>query len=232
MSRKIDLAGQRFGRLVAVREDGRSAAGTARWACICDCGATITTDGRHLRIGHTRSCGCLARELTGARSSARMRGRPALTRVDMAGRRFGRWLVLAIAGAVGDMHAMWLCRCDCGVERVVRGNRLRRGQSQSCGCLHRERASVRQRGRTGPLNASWKGDRAGDSALHLRVVVARGRPRRCEHCGWDDPETRYEWANVSGNYGNVWDFARLCVPCHRLFDAQKALRARALGRRT
>ena len=37
---------------------------------------------------------------------------------------------------------MWKCRCDCGTERVFRLNNLTQGTSQSCGCLHKERAST------------------------------------------------------------------------------------------
>lgn len=32
----------------------------------------------------------------------------------------------------------WLCKCDCGTERIVGGNSLKRGTTRSCGCLSRE----------------------------------------------------------------------------------------------
>ncbi len=35
----------------------------------------------------------------------------------------------------------WLCRCDCETELVVSQNSLRRGNTKSCGCLHRESAA-------------------------------------------------------------------------------------------
>lgn len=56
------------------------------------------------------------------------------------GTRFGRWVVLAFTGRDRNGQNRWLCRCDCGVEREVTGTNLRRGLSQSCGCLQRERA--------------------------------------------------------------------------------------------
>jgi hypothetical protein len=58
-------------------------------------------------------------------------------RVDIAGQRFGRLLVLSYA-ETRQKKAYWLCRCDCGAERVVCGGNLRKGTSQSCGCLHNE----------------------------------------------------------------------------------------------
>lgn len=52
--------------------------------------------------------------------------------VDLSGQTFGRWNV--VYRVEGKSPAHWLCRCDCGVERVVPGQRLRWGTSQSCGC--------------------------------------------------------------------------------------------------
>lgn len=53
--------------------------------------------------------------------------------IDLTGRRFGRYVVLR--RAIGDYsHPMWLCRCDCGAEKVVRGDHLRAGLIQSCRC--------------------------------------------------------------------------------------------------
>ena len=62
MSLKINLEGQRFGRLVAISDAGRSSAGLVVWKCRCDCGSEIIMDSHSLRDGNTRSCGCLQRE--------------------------------------------------------------------------------------------------------------------------------------------------------------------------
>ena len=58
---------------------------------------------------------------------------------DLKGQRFGRWTVLEYAGTDKRKKALWLCRCDCGTERVVSAALLRKGESQSCGCLAKER---------------------------------------------------------------------------------------------
>lgn len=50
---------------------------------------------------------------------------------DLTGMKFGRWLVLS---KCGDKSGAWHCRCECGVERDVRGSALIRGMSKSCGC--------------------------------------------------------------------------------------------------
>lgn len=52
-----DLANEKFGRLQPLRP-----VDSLRWACVCDCGQTTTVRTVHLTRGHTRSCGCLARQ--------------------------------------------------------------------------------------------------------------------------------------------------------------------------
>lgn len=41
----------------------------------------------------------------------------------------------------GNRIKMWLCRCDCGEEKIVSGNTLVSGDTQSCGCYRRERTA-------------------------------------------------------------------------------------------
>lgn len=60
MSNRIDLIGQRFGRLLVMSLGSSSKAGQARWHCKCDCGSTTLSTGSHLRDGRSRSCGCLS----------------------------------------------------------------------------------------------------------------------------------------------------------------------------
>ena len=59
-----DLTGQRFGKLIVVRESAdRPSDNRIHWECVCDCGKTTTVMGKLLRNGKTRSCGCLSIEL-------------------------------------------------------------------------------------------------------------------------------------------------------------------------
>jgi len=67
----------------------------------------------------------------------------------MIGTRFTRWVVIAEAARYvapnGRKNRAWLCRCDCGVERVVTQMRLRSGDSKSCGCLKAEKLAYIRR---------------------------------------------------------------------------------------
>src|SRR4249920_3506499 len=61
---KIDITGQRFGRLVAIEDAGRTKRKEVLWLCRCDCGAEKIVSASHLRQGNIRSCKCLTREIT------------------------------------------------------------------------------------------------------------------------------------------------------------------------
>lgn len=64
MGKVKDLTGQRFGRWTAIECTGRNKSGGAMWLCRCDCGTVRVIDGRSLRDGTSKSCGCLSKELS------------------------------------------------------------------------------------------------------------------------------------------------------------------------
>lgn len=61
MTKKLDLTGRRFGRLVVQRQAEHARSGGIRWECLCDCGKTKVVARSSLgRL--TNSCGCLMAE--------------------------------------------------------------------------------------------------------------------------------------------------------------------------
>ena len=64
VGKKLDLKGQRFGRLVAIRDTGERKIGQGVfWECKCDCGEISVVSRLNLRNGHAKSCGCLNKEV-------------------------------------------------------------------------------------------------------------------------------------------------------------------------
>ena len=57
--RKLDLQGQRFGRLTAISCTDMKQNGNYLWRCSCECGNEVVVKADHLRRGDTQSCGCL-----------------------------------------------------------------------------------------------------------------------------------------------------------------------------
>lgn len=75
-----------------------------------------------------------------------------------------------------------------------------------------------KRFQSGILNDSWKGDKACYAALHYRIRKLKGTPSKCEVCGTESEEFRYQWANLTGKYEDVEDYKRMCEPCHARYD--------------
>jgi len=57
-----DLSGVRFGRLVALEVENDRKSGVVWWRCLCDCSEYISVRANSLKMGVTKSCGCLWRE--------------------------------------------------------------------------------------------------------------------------------------------------------------------------
>src|SRR3989304_2015876 len=57
---------------------------------------------------------------------------------DEINNRFGRLMVIKNNGFNKQGSVIWLCKCDCGNEVVIRGASLRNGATKSCGCLQKE----------------------------------------------------------------------------------------------
>lgn len=98
---------------------------------------------------------------------------------DMTGEKFGRWTVIQKAKKGKNGETQYLCRCDCGTEKVLRRSSLTSGNSRSCGCLSREMAHDR-------------GITHGESQSRLYRIWA-GIIQRC--C---NDRARYEWDKYGG----------------------------------
>lgn len=60
---------------------------------------------------------------------------------NLTNQRFGRLTALSYVKREGRTLAFWLCRCDCGKEKIVGGLVLRNGRTKSCGCLQKDTVS-------------------------------------------------------------------------------------------
>lgn len=68
MAKLEDLAGRRFGRLVATGPH-ESRKRKTYWPCRCDCGNQVKISATNLKTGNTTSCGCYRREFTAAKNA-------------------------------------------------------------------------------------------------------------------------------------------------------------------
>ncbi len=94
--------------------------------------------------------------------------------IDLTGQRFGRLVVLELAGHYGpNREKLWRCRCDCGNTITTYMGSLRRGLARSCGCLQREAVAA-----TGFANTKH-GERTRSEPPTREYVAWIGMKGRC-----------------------------------------------------
>ena len=137
---------------------------------------------------------------------------------DITGMKFGRLTVLRLSHKDNRHECHWLCKCDCGNEKTVSGNKLRSGNTKSCGCMQKEFLDGRLRRKHGLTNtklyATWENmkHRCNDPNNWMYPNYGGRGIKVCEE--WLDSSTFFEWAlshgyeeglsieriNVNGNY--------------------------------
>lgn len=131
---------------------------------------------------------------------------------DLTGQRFNKLTVLKFSHFDKKKNSYWLCKCDCGNEKIVRRCHLTSGGVQSCGCVLLEgRATYTNGWRTHGLWQSsprlckiWDGMKSRcykENDTHYKDYGARGIIV-CEE--WkNDFEKFREWALKNGYQENL-----------------------------
>ncbi len=74
-----------------------------------------------------------------------------------------------------------------------------------------------KRDQWGENNHLWKGDEASKYAFHRRLYSRFGKPSCCSRCGTTESE-HYDYANLTGRYEDLDDYAPMCRSCHWKYD--------------
>ena len=117
-----NLVGQRFGHLTVIEDSGERSHRAVLWKCKCDCGNEKNITSSRLKSGHAKSCGadnCPYHHYY----------------EDLTGQKFGKLTAIKPTFMKDGSHMYWLCKCECGNEKEVASNHLKRGDVQSCGCI-------------------------------------------------------------------------------------------------
>lgn len=64
--------------------------------------------------------------------------------IDLTGNRYGYLTVIKRVES-SNKRTMWLCQCDCGNQKIIRGSSLKSGMTKSCGCMKNELNSQSRR---------------------------------------------------------------------------------------
>ena len=122
---------------------------------------------------------------------------------DLTGMRFGKLVAIRredYKGINGKIHAAWLCKCDCGKQKVVRQDSLLLGLTRSCGCIK---------------NYNMIGQRFGYLTVTKEIGVTTDHTKRFFYCKCDCGTT------VAVSKGNlISGHTRSCGRCARTLDLQ------------
>lgn len=125
--RKVDLTGQRFGKLLVISRAHYSEKGhTYYWNCLCDCGQEKTLAA--CAIKRQESCGC-------ERNARYMESKRTLTQQRHLGEVYGTWKVIAWASANKNNSHNYLAEClKCGAQEVKKISCIIRDQLRCNSC--------------------------------------------------------------------------------------------------
>lgn len=134
MRRKLDLTGEKYGRLTVIKEV-EPVGYKRRYLCKCVCGNEKIVKMNKLRDGTTKSCGCYNKERVSETQS-----------LDLTGKTFGKLTVLKRSDKKSrHRYTIWECQCECGNKTEVKGSSLMEGVSTSCGCNKKEHGKEMQK---------------------------------------------------------------------------------------
>lgn len=130
----VDLIGKKFNRLIAVKLLYKDKHKKYVYQCLCDCGQYVDVIGARLVNGSTKSCGCLQRERVAQSNST-----------ILIGQKYGYLTIIRRVAnkytSGGSLRTMYLCKCDCGTEKVISSSSISSRRTKSCGCYKKLRTS-------------------------------------------------------------------------------------------
>lgn len=169
-----NLLNKKFGKLTVIAPiliDEKYQA----WLCRCECGNERTYKAYQLN-NYAISCGCI-------NDSKKM---------NLVDQKFARLTVLEKTSSISGKHGTrWLCKCECGKQKVVLGEYLKNGDTKSCGCLVIEKstenilAGVKVHTKRNPQKASaievWR-DYYNDGDISFEKFLELSK-LNCFYCG-------------------------------------------------
>ena len=109
--------GKRYNQLVVIEFAYKNKYGQNFYKCKCDCGRTEILSIRAIRHG-----------------AGHCRNRQHNNMYDIINKKFGKLKVIKEIGTTKYGQRQFLCKCDCGNEKIILGSNLIHGESTSCGC--------------------------------------------------------------------------------------------------
>lgn len=171
MGKRLDLIGQKFGRLTVLEDAGNNKRGNSLWKCQCECENIKIINSTSLITGKSKSCGCLKNE----------------NRLDLTNQRFGKLVAIKRVWKDRQGNYLWYCECDCGGNIITRGSGLKCNDIKSCGCT-RGLNNRKEKGESGFNSLLERYKRNGAKKRNLEFDLTKDQfkqltKQNCYYCG-------------------------------------------------
>jgi len=143
--------------------------------------------------------------------------------IDLTGQRFNQLIVIKLFGQNYMGMTEWLCKCDCGNETIVLSNNLRRGNTKSCGCLHKKSASklCKKRNVEGENSPGYIDGRT-KAIYKLKEQIRKRDNYICQNCGITQKEHKKKYSRIldvhhidrDNTNNDPENMITLCRSCH------------------
>lgn len=175
-----DLTGQRFNKLMFVKYDS-TIDNRAKWLCVCDCGNEAVFNAQSVKNGNIKSCGCIRYY------------------EDLTGQKFNK-LTFVEFNYIKNYTTYWLCRCDCGKEKILGAATVKSGNTKSCGCILNQ---------IGKFSTNWTGYKGiSGTQWHRIKTMAESRKMIFDITLSDIWEKFEEQVGISGLSGTKLEFSK------------------------
>lgn len=129
-----NLINEKFGELLVIESIGhhiynkKNGKKQEKFKCLCSCGEICERWRGQLISGQVTKC---------KNPQNHLRDIP---KKDITGKTFGKLIVIKFShyDREKSIKQYWLCKCDCGNEKIIIVNSLINGDTKSCGCIEKE----------------------------------------------------------------------------------------------
>lgn len=134
-------------------------------------------------------------------------------RLELIEQKFGRLTVIEFSHVDKKGYTCWLCKCDCGNDKVINGSSLQSEATKSCGCLRKEVAKKAMK-KIVENQRLPKGVAARNAAIYSHKISAKKRnikqvltdkqililhKQDCHYCG-SPPSNISSCVDLNGSY--------------------------------
>lgn len=127
--------------------------------------------------------------------------------IDLTGRNFGRLTVIERVENDARRNSRWLCRCECGKEKIVLGYSLKNGNTTSCGCYARVLSSERLKKDNYQTKHGKRNTRLYRIYAHMKERCYNENAIRYDRYGARGITVCDEWLNAKNGFANFYDWA-------------------------